>query len=87
MEFQPIIALRNATALAQVTVPEARPFYFVQEQGRYYQWVNNAWQEVDGGKLGQVMDDKAYIDMPNMETFTFLNPRRIFYGLRLTVDL
>jgi hypothetical protein len=34
-----------------------------------------------------VIDDKAYIDMPNMDTFTFLNPRRIFFGLRLSLDI
>jgi hypothetical protein len=34
-----------------------------------------------------VLDNKAYIDMPNQETFTFLNPRRWFFGVRLSVDL
>jgi hypothetical protein len=34
-----------------------------------------------------VLDNKAYIDMPNLETFTFLNPRDIFYGIRLSFDL
>jgi hypothetical protein len=49
--------------------------------------VNNAWQPVDPGRLQQVLDDKAYIDMPNMDTFTFLNPRRIFFGIRLSFEI
>jgi hypothetical protein len=32
----------------------------------------------------QVLDDKAYIDMPNQGFLTFLNPRDIFFGLRLS---
>jgi hypothetical protein len=34
-----------------------------------------------------VLDDKAYIDMPNQETFTFLDPRKIFFGIRLSFDM
>ena len=50
-------------------------------------FVNGQRQEVDPGKLEQVLDDKAYIDMPNQEAFTFLNPRNIFYGIRLSFEL
>ena len=34
----------------------------------------------------KVLDSKAYIDMPNQEYFTFLNPRDIFFGIRLNWD-
>lgn len=34
-----------------------------------------------------VLDNKTYIDMPNQETFTFLNPRRWFFGVRMSFDL
>ncbi|MEW6512248.1 MAG: hypothetical protein AB1428_14960, partial [Bacteroidota bacterium] len=84
--FQPILAYRTYSAITQIQSPQARPFYYAADQNQYYQWVSNAWQPVDPARLQQVLDDKAYIDMPNQETFWFLNPRSIFYGVRLTFD-
>ena len=37
-----------------------------------------------GGDVDQMLEDKAYIDMPNNTSFTFLNPRNVFFGIRLT---
>jgi hypothetical protein len=34
-----------------------------------------------------VLDNKAYIDMPNQEYLSFLNPRDIFFGIRMSFDL
>ena len=34
-----------------------------------------------------VLDNKAYIDMPNQQYSTFLNPREVYWGLRLTFEL
>ncbi len=34
-----------------------------------------------------VLDNKAYIVMPNQTTFAFLNPAQYFFGLRLSYDL
>lgn len=34
-----------------------------------------------------VLENKAYIDMPNQEFFTFLNPRSYYWGLRFTLNL
>jgi hypothetical protein len=28
-------------------------------------------------------EDKSYIDMPNINSFTFLNPRDIFFGVKI----
>jgi hypothetical protein len=70
-----------------------RPLYYVpndctgSEQfcgGTYYQWNGSDFQQADGGFVDQVLDDKAYIDMPNNTSFTFLNPRRVFFGLRIS---
>ncbi len=87
VEFQPIVAYRTYAALQQLSTPSTRPFYYAGDSKQYYQWVNNAWQPADQGRVDQVLKDKAYIDMPNQDTFTFLNPRRIFFGVRLTLDL
>jgi hypothetical protein len=86
-DFQPIVAMSKYSDVRALTNPSTRPFYFAADQGRYYQWNGSAWAEVDHGRLQQVLDDKAYIDMPNLDTFTFLNPRRIFFGVRLSLDI
>jgi hypothetical protein len=85
--FQPIIPYRQYSQIEGLATPEARPFYYAADRNQYYQFVNGQWQTVDPGKLQQVLDDKAYIDMPNMETFWFLNPRRVYWGVRLTFDI
>ncbi len=43
--------------------------------------------EVEKGRMQKILDDKAYIDMPNNTSFTFLNPRQFFYGITLTFKL
>ena len=87
VEFQPILAYRRFSDIQSIPTPETRPFYYAADQGAYYQYTNGAWQLVDQGRLQQVLDDKAYIDMPNQDTFSFLNPRMIFWGIRFSVDL
>jgi len=37
--------------------------------------------------VSYVLDNRAYIEMPNMEFLTFLNPRNIFFGLRVSIGL
>ena len=50
-------------------------------------FANGKWSEVDGGRMQQILDDKAYIDMPNNSSFDFLNPRQIFFGINLSFKL
>ena len=33
--------------------------------------------------MDQVLETKAYIDMPNQGFLTFLSPRNVYFGLRL----
>lgn len=60
------------------------PLYYVQDSGTYHIWEGGSWAEADPQKVDQVLEDKAYIDMPNQRAFTFLNPRRVQFGLRLS---
>ncbi len=55
--------------------------------GIYWQWKNGGWQRANSGQVQQVLDDRSYIDMPNLTTFNFLNPRYIYFGLKLSVNL
>ena len=50
-------------------------------------YVDDNWSEVDGGKMQQILDDKAYIDMPNNSSFDFLNPRQVFFGVNISFTL
>lgn len=52
------------------------------EEGTYYEWSDGAWAEVDQARVNKALDEKAYIDMPNANTFWFLDPRYIYFGLR-----
>jgi len=50
--------------------------------GPYIPWDENAPES----KKEEWRKNKSYIDMPNQDFFTFLNPRDIFWGLKLTID-
>ena len=82
--FQPMVHTRNLTS---VRTPESRPIYFDESSNQYYRWVNNAWATVDQSEIDRVQKDKAYIDMPNQDWFNFLNPRDVFFGVRISFDL
>jgi hypothetical protein len=51
-------------------------------KGPYIPWDENAPES----QKEEWRKNKSYIDMPNQEFFTFLNPRDIFWGLKLSVD-
>jgi hypothetical protein len=51
------------------------------------QYVNGQWVVADQSTVDRVLDNKAYIDMPNQEYLTFLNPRNIFWGLRISLTI
>lgn len=80
-EFQPI---EYAEAIDQVDDPHPRAIYYDASTERYMEYEGDSWQEVEQGRMDQILEDKAYIDMPNQSFFTFLNPRSIFFGLTFT---
>ncbi len=86
VEFVPIEVTRELI----VDGASTRALYFLQTgqtpgEGEYYQFKNGSYQKADQGFVKQVLDDKAYIDMPNQPFATFLNPRNVFFGLRLSL--
>ena len=62
------------------------PLYYVPGEDQYYQWNagSGTFAIANQGRVNQVIDDKAYINMPNQTYFTFLNPRNVFFGIRLS---
>ncbi len=57
------------------------------EAQTYYRYIDGQWRKADKSFVNNVLDNKAYIDMPNLTHFTFLNPRDIFWGIKLSFEL
>jgi outer membrane receptor protein involved in Fe transport len=76
------------------TVPDDfRAIYYEGSTGRYWQVAKDAqsgaksWVEVDKARIDQINADKAYINMPNQSTYWFLDPRKLYFGMRISVSL
>jgi outer membrane receptor protein involved in Fe transport len=86
VEYQP---MQNGVDFRQTGKP--RLIYYdnnekSQTYGQYFEYVNNQWSQVDQQRIDKILADKAYIDMPNASTYWFLDPRRIFFGLKISFD-
>ena len=82
--YQP---LEYATSLNSIGTPNSSAYYFDASSGKYFQWSGSNWSQVSDSRIEEVMDTKAYIDMPNLHYTTFLNPRDVFFGIKLNIDL
>jgi hypothetical protein len=80
--FQPIEQVYIASTDPTLANPSVI-FYDIPTR-RYLNAVNGQWTEVESNKMQKILDDKAYIDMPNNSSFDFLNPRQIFFGLNFS---
>ena len=70
-----------------VTNPSTRPIYYDGETNEYMQWTEEiGWANVDQSYYDWVIENKAYIDMPNIDHYVFLNPRDIFMGINISYD-
>ncbi|NQV13930.1 carboxypeptidase-like regulatory domain-containing protein [bacterium] len=84
VEFVPLEWVGDIT---KITDPEERPIYYDAVTESYHQYDRNTgWSAVNQSYLDQVVEDKAYIDMPNQSSFIFLSPRDIFFGLNISYD-
>jgi outer membrane receptor protein involved in Fe transport len=86
VDFQP---MQNGVDLTQPG--KARLIYYDnnernQTYGQYFEYVNNQWAQVDQKRIDKILADKAYIDMPNASTYWFLDPRKIYFGLKISFD-
>jgi outer membrane receptor protein involved in Fe transport len=83
-EFTPIVVIGSTDD----TDRSERYLYYDAQKEQYYWW-NSTSQSFfqDSNHTQKVLDSKAYIDMPNLDFFTFLNPRNFFWGIRFSIDL
>lgn len=61
-----------------------RALYYNTTEAKYYQWDGSTFVDADKGFVNKVLDDKAYINMPNQRYFNFLDPRTIRFGVRFS---
>jgi hypothetical protein len=95
VDFVPIIAANNYSAVTNPLGTDEL-YYFTQSAegfhgSGYYEYIDDGsgipkFQKVAPSRIDQILEDKAYIDMPNLTHLTFLDPRQIFWGIRLSFD-
>jgi len=49
----------------------------------WYRYESGSWVEVAHATIDTYVEEKAYIDMPNIQSFTFLDPRVVKFGFKL----
>ncbi|PID59440.1 MAG: hypothetical protein CR986_06095 [Ignavibacteriae bacterium] len=84
VEFVPIQGVRN---IYDISSPKNNLIYYDAATKNYYEFNNSNWKMVDKSKIDKILDDKAYIDMPNLSFFSFLNPRDVYLGIKLNINL
>ena len=80
VEYQPI---EQTASVMDEANPVAGVIYYERNSQRYMEFDSGEWIPVEKGKMNKILEDKAYIDMPNQTSFNFLNPRQIFFGVKL----
>ncbi len=81
--FVPIVAVNK---LADATYIRSTAVYYDRSTKKYMENQGSGWTEVSSTRMNKILDDKSYIDMPNMDFLVFLNPRDIFWGLKVSFD-
>ncbi len=88
VKFQPIEQVVNVTSMSERNIIPGT-IYYDKSTKMYmeYDYSSKQWREVEKSRMQKILDDKAYIDMPNNSSFDFLNPRQIYFGVTVSVKL
>ena len=84
VNFVPMIYTKD---IDQESSIESDAIYYNAIDEEYYKYENDVWVVEDQSRVDQVIEDRAYINMPNLTSFTFLDPRDIFFGLNISFDI
>ena len=79
--YQP---MQRIPARENITAPKEGVIYWEYDSRQYLVYDDGAWGPADTYVVDQAIRDKAYIDMPNQSFLTFLDPRDIYWGIRLS---
>ncbi len=85
VEFQPIEIVGS---LPTENISE-RAIYYNKTNETYNRFDSEMadWGKVPDSEMNKILEDKAYIDMPNQTSFNFLNPRGVFFGLTVSFKI
>jgi outer membrane receptor protein involved in Fe transport len=88
VDYQPIIQVGNVKNIEDANI-KYQVIYYDKPTKKYWYFPEGKTDPVvvEQSRMKKILDDKAYIDMPNNTSFTFLNPRQFFYGLTLSFKL
>lgn len=78
------VPIETTSNLANVQDASGRALYWVSGENQFYQFVDGEFVNADMDFVNQVLDDKAYINMPNQNFFTFFNPRAFQFGIKVS---
>jgi hypothetical protein len=90
--FQPIEQTNNYQSETNIryTTNGQSAIYYNKPDKTYWRYdpanTSNHWSQVPSGEMQKILDDKAYIDMPNDDSVNFLDPRQIFFGVNLSFN-
>ncbi|MEW5799609.1 MAG: TonB-dependent receptor, partial [Bacteroidota bacterium] len=83
--FQPIEQVGTVSGFTPAANRRSA-IYYDNSTNKYMKYTGTSWSEVDAATMNKILDDKAYIDMPNQSSFNFLDPRDIYFGLMLSFE-
>ena len=80
VDFWPI---QSFEGLSEISNPQNGVLYYSNSAASFYVYENGQWLDETHSKVSGLLDDKAYINMPNIESLTFRDPRTITLGLKI----
>ena len=83
VDFVPVRSFQTRESFSGQIETDA--FYYELETDQYLVFRDGSWQAADMSAVQDVLDSKAYIDMPNQGFLTFLGPRSVYLGLRISL--
>ena len=83
--FVPIRQFQNRSEDAPMgDLVEENALYYEESTDTYLEFRDGGYVAADPNRVQSVIETKAYIDMPNQGFLTFVNPRDIYIGLRIS---
>lgn len=84
--YQPIEQIGNIDEILLENIEENVIYYDIGLD-QYMNYIDGNWTKVEKSRMDKILEDKAYIDMPNQTSFNFLNPRRFFFGITAAFNI
>ncbi|MEM1056446.1 MAG: TonB-dependent receptor [Bacteroidota bacterium] len=83
--FQPLCSVESSSRTDQCGYGEfaSDVIYYARDTESFLVFRDGQFVPADPSRVEEVLETRAYIDMPNQGFLTFLNPRDVFFGLRV----